>query len=250
MSLHAFHKSDIAVPTRSSAKHTYLVVIVGPTCSGKTTLAERFVAEKGYGKIVTTTTRDPREGEVNGVDYHFVSEEQFKAGIEAGDFLEHATFGDNLYGITKTALDKAAEEGAGRVVSVNEIKGWQTLELLNHSSKHEDLSVSGIFLDASPETLGRRLRERDDYKNYAFRLYNICRERKNIRHFLNGHKPHTRVLFEPTQRQLTTFLADYLPYDSTKSRRAYADAVRRAQHHQHREQIFNQSVTGVMTRPR
>lgn len=236
MSLHASHKSDIAVPTRSSGKHTYLVVIVGPTCSGKTTLAERFVAEKGYGKIVTTTTRDPREGEVDGVDYHFVSEEQFKAGIEAGDFLEHATFGDNLYGITKVALDKAAEEGAGRVVSVNEIKGWLALEKLNRNPDYADLSVSGIFIDASPETLGRRLRERDDYKNYAFRLHNIRRERNNIRHFLNERVKYVRALFEPTHKQLTTFLSDYLPYNTTEDRRIQAEAVRK---------IANQSATGV-----
>lgn len=236
MSLHAFHKSGIVVPTWSSAKHTYLVVIVGPTCSGKTTLAERFVAEKGYGKIVTTTTRDPREGEVDGVDYHFVSEEQFKAGIEAGDFLEHATFGDNLYGITKVALDKAAEEGAGRVVSVNEIKGWLALEKLNRNPDYADLSVSGIFIDASPETLGRRLRERDDYKNYAFRLHNIRRERNNIRHFLNERVKYVRALFEPTHKQLTTFLSDYLPYNTTEDRRIQAEAVRK---------IANQSATGV-----
>lgn len=236
MSLHASHKSDIAVPTRSSGKHTYLVVIVGPTCSGKTTLAERFVAEKGYGKIVTTTTRDPREGEVDGVDYHFVSEEQFKAGIEAGDFLEHATFGDNLYGITKAALDKAAEEGDGRVVSVNEIKGWLALEKLNRNPDYADLSVSGIFIDASPETLGRRLRERDDYKNYAFRLHNIRRERNNIRHFLNERVKYVRALFEPTHKQLTTFLSDYLPYNTTEDRRIQTEAARK---------IANQSATGV-----
>lgn len=239
MSLHAFHKSDIAVPTRSSTKHTYLVVIVGPTCSGKTTLAERFVAEKGYGKIVTTTTRDPREGEVDGVDYHFVSEEQFAAAVEAGEFLEHASFGSNLYGITRAALDEAAVKGNGRVVSVNEIKGWLALERLNRSPDYAHTSVSGIFIDASPETLARRLRERGDNEHFAFRLHNIRQERKNIRHFLNSNLGHVRVLFEPTQKQLTTFLSDYLPYDTTPERRKLAEAMRK---------LANQSATGVFVK--
>jgi guanylate kinase len=97
-----------------------LLVLAGPAGSGKTTLCERMVAEvPGFGRIVTTTTRAPRPGEVNGVHYHFFSPEQFDTKVAAGDFLEwawvHKT--GNRYGtLASSVLDPLA---AGRSLIIN-----------------------------------------------------------------------------------------------------------------------------------
>jgi guanylate kinase len=97
-----------------------LLVLAGPAGSGKTTLCERMVAEvPGFGRIVTTTTRAPRPGEVNGVHYHFFTPEQFDAKVAAGEFLEwawvHKT--GNRYGtLASSVLDPLA---AGRSLIIN-----------------------------------------------------------------------------------------------------------------------------------
>ncbi|MGH8018864.1 MAG: guanylate kinase, partial [Opitutaceae bacterium] len=75
-------------PERSPA---LLVVVAGPAGSGKTTLCERMVREiPGVQRVVTSTTRAPREGEVNGRDYHFFSNEEFDELVTHDAFLEWA----------------------------------------------------------------------------------------------------------------------------------------------------------------
>jgi len=68
-----------------------LLILAGPAGSGKSTLCDRLVNENlGFSRVVTTTTRSPREGEKNGVDYHFYSEEEFDDKIKNEEFLEWA----------------------------------------------------------------------------------------------------------------------------------------------------------------
>lgn len=74
-----------------AATKTALVILAGPAGVGKSTLCERLVAEvPGFERVITATTRAPRPNEVDGRDYHFLSEEEFDRRIAAGDFLEWA----------------------------------------------------------------------------------------------------------------------------------------------------------------
>lgn len=74
-----------------AAPQTALVILAGPAGVGKSTLCDRMVADvPGFERVVTATTRAPRPNEVNGRDYHFLSEEEFDRRIAAGDFLEWA----------------------------------------------------------------------------------------------------------------------------------------------------------------
>lgn len=78
-----------------------MLVLVGESASGKSSI-EKYLADNcGYNKIVSYTTRPPREGEVDGVDYHFISIEQFKFLSEQGFFAEQAVYRDWCYGVAK-----------------------------------------------------------------------------------------------------------------------------------------------------
>lgn len=82
-----------------------LVTITAPTCSGKTYLMNRLM-EMGYPQIVSTTTRAPREGEVNGVDYWFIKREESRALEINGDYAELIEFRGNFYGTTHAELNR------------------------------------------------------------------------------------------------------------------------------------------------
>jgi len=98
-------------------------VLAGPAGSGKSTLCDRIVHEvPGFSRVITTTTRAPRPGEVNGVHYHF-DPEQFDAKIAADEFLEWAwVHGDRRYGTLKASiLDPSRAAGASRSISTSRV---------------------------------------------------------------------------------------------------------------------------------
>ncbi len=98
-----------------------LIVLAGPAGSGKTTLCDRMVAEvPGFSRVVTTTTREPRPGEVNGVHYHFLTPEQFDAKIAAGAFLEWAwVHKKNRYGTLAADVLGPLSEGRSLIINVD-----------------------------------------------------------------------------------------------------------------------------------
>jgi guanylate kinase len=97
-------------------------VITGPSGVGKGTII-RALRERhpGLGLSVSATTRAPREGEVDGVDYHFLDPDEFGRRVEAGDFVEHASYSGNEYGTLRGELEKNA--GRGGVVLELELQG-------------------------------------------------------------------------------------------------------------------------------
>lgn len=87
-------------------------VISAPAGTGKTTLVHKLVAE--FPEVVASisyTTRQPREGEIPGKDYHFVSEDEFKKRIESSDFLEHVQLYGDYYGTSLQWIKNAQKEG-------------------------------------------------------------------------------------------------------------------------------------------
>jgi guanylate kinase len=88
---------------------TPILVITGPSGVGKGTLIEGLLQQvPGLQLAVSATTRKPREGEVNGVHYHFLSEEDFDRRVGAGEFIEHAEYAGNRYGTLKSELARPA----------------------------------------------------------------------------------------------------------------------------------------------
>jgi guanylate kinase len=98
-------------------------VITGPSGVGKGTLI-RALRERIPELDLSTsaTTRGPRAGEADGVDYHFLPREEFDRRVEAGDFLEHATYSGNMYGTLRSEVEERAERGAPTVLEI-EVQG-------------------------------------------------------------------------------------------------------------------------------
>ena len=106
-----------------------LTVLVGPSGVGKdaisTMLLERF-EDLGATDTVSSTTRPPRVGEVNGIHYHFLSREAFEQQIARGNFIEHASYGGNLYGTSRPMLEELLVHSP-LVIAILEINGCRQL---------------------------------------------------------------------------------------------------------------------------
>ena len=104
----------------SLAHTTHPVVLSAPSGAGKTTIAKALV-ERGEDVVfsVSATTRPARDHEVDGVDYHFLSEPDFRAMIEADEFVEWAEVHGHLYGTSRKALQDAQEQGRFLILDVD-----------------------------------------------------------------------------------------------------------------------------------
>jgi len=163
-----------------------LLVLAGPAGSGKTTLCERMVAEvPGFERIVTTTTRAPRPGEVNGVHYHFFSPEQFDAKVDAGEFLEwawvHKT--GNRYGtLASSVLDPLA---AGRSLIINvDVQGVQNFRKAAETNPLLAKRMGTVFINVPIPELRVRLTGRGETEaEIAHRMETAERELLEIGKF-------------------------------------------------------------------
>jgi guanylate kinase len=98
-------------------------VITGPSGVGKGTLIEKLLERIPELELsVSATTREPRPGEEDGRDYHFLSEAEFERRVEAGNFLEHATYSGHRYGTLREAVANRLAEGRSVVLEI-EIQG-------------------------------------------------------------------------------------------------------------------------------
>ena len=98
-----------------------LLILAGPAGSGKSTLCERLVAAGlGFSRVITSTTRAPRPGEVNGVHYHFLTPAQFDEKITAGAFLEWArVHGERRYGTLAASVLQPLTTGQNLVINLD-----------------------------------------------------------------------------------------------------------------------------------
>ena len=83
-----------------------MIVLVGESASGKSTIEKILSNKYGYKKTISYTTRPPRDGEVNGVDYHFISEDEYVEKFNSKYFVETGAYNGWLYGTTKNQYDE------------------------------------------------------------------------------------------------------------------------------------------------
>jgi guanylate kinase len=106
----------------TAASGRRVLVITGPSGVGKGTLIQSLCREFPDARLsVSATTRGPRSGEEDGVDYHFLSPEEFDRRVEAGEFLEHAEYSGNKYGTLRSEVERAPD---GVVLEI-EVQGAQ-----------------------------------------------------------------------------------------------------------------------------
>ncbi len=131
-----------------------LFTVSAPSGAGKTSLVTALAASCGALQVsVSHTTRPQRPGEVNGTNYHFISEGSFLEMLDRAEFLEHARVFGNLYGTSQTWVEQQLARGIDVVLEID----WQGAQQINHLMPD---SRSIFILPPSRETLLQRLTSR------------------------------------------------------------------------------------------
>ncbi|MEK9954483.1 MAG: guanylate kinase [Pelagibacteraceae bacterium] len=133
-----------------------MVILSSPSGAGKTTLTKKIQQKYHNFKIsVSHTTRKPRPNEIDGIDYFFVNEEQFKKKIKNGDFYEYAKIFDNYYGTSKDSVNLLLDNKNDILFDID----WQGTQQL---SKFKELNLIKIFLvPPNKQELEKRLVQRN-----------------------------------------------------------------------------------------
>ncbi len=156
-----------------------LVVISGPSGVGKGTVRKALFQMKNHDLVysVSMTTRPPRPGEVDGVDYYFVSRETFEKRIKENKFLEYAEFVGNYYGTPRDKVEEQLDKGKEVVLEIEVAGALQVREQMNDA-------VFIFLVPPGKEALYDRLRKRG---TEAIEIVNE-RMKKAEKEFLLAHK--------------------------------------------------------------
>ncbi|HEX5710703.1 MAG TPA: guanylate kinase [Sulfuricurvum sp.] len=154
-----------------------ILVLSGPSGAGKSSLISRIIDHIGATYFsISTTTRAMREGETDGIHYHFVSVEEFKREIEAEMFLEYALVHGNYYGTSLSPVKKALKEGKLVIFDID-VQGHDAVQ-----SRLSDITTSVFITTPTLEELKSRLynRRTDSEEIIAKRLEMAIREVQRI----------------------------------------------------------------------
>ena len=133
-----------------------MIILSSPSGAGKTTLVKLLSKRKGFVTSISHTTRTPRSNEVDGKDYHFISNERFEKMIDNKEFLEFAKVFKNFYGTTKSNIFEELNKGNNVIFDID----WQgTNQIISQKFKNRLLTF--FILPPSKEELFKRLTNRD-----------------------------------------------------------------------------------------
>jgi len=144
-----------------AAASPLLIVISAPSGGGKTTISEQLLAaQPEMTRAVTCTTREPRKGERDGVDYYFLDATSFLKRVQAGNFLEHATVYGHSYGILKSEVLGKLRAGTDVLLNVD-VQGAATIRERASDDPELHRALVSVFLTPpSAAILEQRLRRR------------------------------------------------------------------------------------------
>ncbi|MCH2615690.1 MAG: guanylate kinase [Opitutales bacterium] len=163
-----------------------LLILSGPAGIGKTTLCDRVVDENGHlERVVTCTTRAPREGEIDGVDYYFFSDDQFDAKVEDGEFLEWDHVHTYRYGTLKSTIEAKLEDDVDLVMNIDVQGVASGQEAARNQPMIGQRLVTVFIMPASFDELKERLRGRgkDDELEISCRIESAEKEIEQWRSF-------------------------------------------------------------------
>jgi len=162
----------------SSGKRPLLIVISAPSGGGKSTLCQRLLAERpDISYSISCTTRAPRGNEINGKDYHFMTEVKFDRRVTNGEFLEHAVVHDHKYGTLRKPVADALGAGKSVVMVIDVAGAGQIREHVNRAPGEDLLKKAFVDIFVEPpsmDVLRERLtgRATDDEETMQRRLEN------------------------------------------------------------------------------
>ena len=158
-------------------KKGLLIVFSGPSGVGKGTIIKELM-NLNLVYSISMTTRAPREGEVDGVNYFFVSKERFNEAIYNDELLEHACFVDNFYGTPKAYVEKMRNEGKNVLLEIETVGAKQ---VMNHYDDDKG-SVSVFIVPPSIEELESRIESEEVIKKRIFKATQELRETYRYQH--------------------------------------------------------------------
>ncbi len=180
-------------------KEANLIVIAAPSGAGKTSLVRALLQKISEIKIsVSFTTRPPRPGDVEGVDYCFLTKEEFLQKVEHGDFLEYAEVYGHYYGTSRSWVLEQLEAGTDVVLEID----WQGAQQIHKLMPH---ALSIFIVPPLIETLEQRLvqRQQDD-KEVIERRLDLARS--EIAHYLEFNYLVVNDSFEHALTDLTRII--------------------------------------------
>ena len=140
----------------SLEKDGIVVVLSSPSGAGKTTLVKKIAQENKFKISISYTTRKPRTNEINGKDYFFISEEEFKNLIKNEELLEYAKVFENYYGSSKKQVFENLSKGKNVIFDID----WQGTEQIKKQKLNYKL-ITFFILPPSKSELFNRLKNRD-----------------------------------------------------------------------------------------
>jgi guanylate kinase len=189
------------MPVPPSPAAPVLLVLAGPAGSGKSTLCDRLVAEdSSFHRVITTTTRAPRQGEINGVHYHFFTPAEFERKVTAGEFLEWAwvhgipgVHTERRYGTLAASVLQPLAAGQNLVMSVD-VQGVESFRRAAAVNALLKRSMTTVFIRVDHERLVARMRARakDHEEEIARRMQTAEAELREARKFDFVIESHTR----------------------------------------------------------
>jgi len=185
--------------TRRGTRRGCLFVVTAPSGAGKTSLIDAVMRDDPSLKIsVSYTTRSPRPGEKEGIDYHFVDEPTFRAMRERGEFLESAEVHGNHYGTAKRVILEAVARGEDLILEID----WQGAQQVRRLYP----DCVGIFiLPPSIEELERRIRSRGQDAEAVIRR-RVANAREELSHAGEFKYAIINKDFETARRELVSII--------------------------------------------
>ena len=162
-----------------SSNDGIMIILSSPSGAGKTTLVNLLSKKNNFEISISHTTRKPRSNEISGMDYHFVSDDEFKMLIKNKEFLEYAKVFNNYYGTSKTPVIDKLKKGKNILFDID----WQGADQIKNKNLDYKL-ITFFILPPSKKILYERLSNRD-MKDKLIAEERMKQFKRDVLHWIN-----------------------------------------------------------------